>query len=485
MEKHILSKSTFIKGHQCLKALYLHKKRSFLRDKLSPEQLAKFKRGHKVGDMAQEIFPGGIDVSPKSPSQYQKSVIQTQELIAEGQTIIYEATFQYNKVLVMLDILVKTEKGWEAYEVKSSRRLSETYFTDAALQYYVITNSGLDLATFSLVYVNENYRLQEEGNIDVDQYFIKQEVSAEIIAKQAEIAEEIESELQILTELHSPKIEVGSHCFSPYSCDFFGFCWKKRSTDLFKLPALSKAERTDLLNKQILSLEDLRNEKWNNPLAEKQLNSLITNEPFISNNLKVILSTLPVDTAYLGFVSRQAAIPYCMGDKPYQNQLLSYSFITDQTKQALLFSGKCDDYAAFVEHFIQELISTPKIVVYDKEHLTELLKQVAEFFPALSSRIEQIIAKVWGIKQWILEGEFYFPGLKYDLIFKDTLNRILNITPFAGKPLSADVLAVNMFVQINESTNLFDATNEDKKAILTYVEHIAIYTQELANVLKQ
>ncbi|RLD35903.1 MAG: DUF2779 domain-containing protein, partial [Bacteroidetes bacterium] len=92
MEKHILSKSTFIKGHQCLKALYLHKERPFLRDKLSAEQRAKFKRGHKVGDMAQQLFPGGIDVSPKSPSQYQKSAIRTQELIAEGQSIIYEAT---------------------------------------------------------------------------------------------------------------------------------------------------------------------------------------------------------------------------------------------------------------------------------------------------------------------------------------------------------------------------------------------------------
>ena len=113
MEKHILSKSTFIKGYHCPKSLYLYKKRPFLRDKITDEQKAKFKRGHHVGDLAQEIFPGGIDVSPKSPSQYQKSVLRTTELIAQGQEIIYEATFQFEQVLVMLDLLVKTEKaGW-------------------------------------------------------------------------------------------------------------------------------------------------------------------------------------------------------------------------------------------------------------------------------------------------------------------------------------------------------------------------------------
>lgn len=37
---HILSKSTYIKGLQCEKALYLTKKHPYLRDRLSIEQRA-------------------------------------------------------------------------------------------------------------------------------------------------------------------------------------------------------------------------------------------------------------------------------------------------------------------------------------------------------------------------------------------------------------------------------------------------------------
>lgn len=485
MEKHILSKSTFIKGHQCLKSLYLHKKRPFLRDKLSAEQIAKFKRGHKVGDMAQQLFPGGIDVSPKSPSQYQKSVIRTQELIAEGQNIIYEATFQFNKVLVMLDILVKTEKGWEAYEVKSSLNLSETYFTDAALQYYVITNSGLDLASFSLVYVDNNYTQAAETEIDVQSYFIKQEVSVEIKEKQTQIAKKIEAELQILTEAHSPKVEVGAHCFSPYNCDFLGFCWKRKSTDIFKLPALNRDERIGLLNQGVFSHEELQALEWENSLVAKQLESIANKQAFVSEELKGLLSDLPDDTAYFGFVARQAAIPQCAGEKPYQNQLLAYAFASGDKNKRALFSGQCIEYQAFIEQLIEQIISVSRLVVFDKEYLAAILRQVAQQFPYLLNKIEEINQKTLGIKQWIKEGQFYFPGFKNDLLFKDVASKVLNTYAFAKQAIYADVFAVNIFEKMLENITLFDESNEDTNAVLTYVENIARYTQQIIIVLKQ
>ncbi|MBN2237968.1 MAG: hypothetical protein JW729_10435, partial [Bacteroidales bacterium] len=450
MEKHILSKSTFIKGHQCLKALYLHKKRPFLRDKMSAEQRAKFKRGHDVGFLAQELFPGGIDVSPKSPSQYQKSVEQTQELIAEGQTIIYEATFQFNKVLVMLDILVKTDTGWEAYEVKSSLGLSETYFTDAALQYYVISNSGLTLEAFYLVHVDPDYNLGQEGKIDVQSYFQKVEVSAEILNKQKQIAKEVEVELQILNDAHSPKVEVGAHCFSPYPCDFQGFCWKGKATDLFKLPALSEEKRNQLLSKGILSKEALLSEIDENPLAQKQLDSLNRNSSFISNQFKEKVSALPEKTAYLSFVSRKPAIPSCVGNKPYQEQLFVYAVLANNALESQLYSGVCDEYELFINQLFIKLIDFDKIIVFDQESILPILDDAFLRYANLSHSKDEFQRKIAGIKQAVLEGDFYSVGLKYDLQFKDVVKQTLNIFPYAKQPIYADVLAVNLFEQLAE-----------------------------------
>ena len=225
MERHILSKSTFIRGNQCLKSLYLHKKRPFLRDKLSPEQLAKFKRGTRLGVLARQLFPGGIDLTPRSPSQYQKRVLETAEIIRQGKhDTLYEAVFQFDQLLIMLDILNRKDGEWFGYEVKSSLKISDTYLLDAAFQYYVITNSGLKLKDMFLVYVSKDYAF--EGEIRFDDLFIFESVLEKVIELQDYVKEKVIEEKATLQLKNSPKIDVGAHCLSPYPCDFIGHCWK-------------------------------------------------------------------------------------------------------------------------------------------------------------------------------------------------------------------------------------------------------------------
>lgn len=226
MEKHLLSKSTFIRGNQCLKSLYLNKKRPFLRDRLSPEQLAKFKRGHKVGELAQQLFPGGIDLKPKSPSQYRKRVEEVSAVIQNNAySTIYEAAFQYDRLLVLLDIIHREDGKWKAYEVKSSLHISETYLLDAAFQYYVISNQHFELDDFFLVYVNKDYDIKQP--LDLEKLFIKESVLDRVLERQAYIREQVEREKETLLLEKSPAIAVGPHCTQPYPCDFMGHCWKK------------------------------------------------------------------------------------------------------------------------------------------------------------------------------------------------------------------------------------------------------------------
>ena len=92
--RHILSKSTFMRGLQCHKSLYMHKYYSEYKDPLTQLQEAIFSRGTNVGELAQELFPGGVDSSPETPYEYQKAVSYTKQLIDEGVEVIYEACFQ-------------------------------------------------------------------------------------------------------------------------------------------------------------------------------------------------------------------------------------------------------------------------------------------------------------------------------------------------------------------------------------------------------
>lgn len=232
MKSYSLSKSTYIRGLQCLKSLYLNKNRAYLRDKLPEEQLAKFKRGHDIGKMAQKLFPGGTEL----PLPGESSAKKTQELIEKGEKILYEACFIAENVIIAVDILVKTEEGWQAYEVKSSFKLSETYYNDAHLQNYVIQKSGLQLAGFYLVFRNAEVEIPDENNIAETFIFEKLNIADSQLTDK--IGENIVSMTETLALTSSPKIEPGNHCMNPYPCDFRGVCWK----------SLSEETRNELLN---------------------------------------------------------------------------------------------------------------------------------------------------------------------------------------------------------------------------------------------
>ena len=99
MSSNILSKSSFIRGLQCHKSLYLYKHNYKERDPLSEEKKIKFQDGHHFGLLAQELFPGGVNAKPGSVYEYDKSVRLTKHYIDDGKKIIYEAAFSLNKVI--------------------------------------------------------------------------------------------------------------------------------------------------------------------------------------------------------------------------------------------------------------------------------------------------------------------------------------------------------------------------------------------------
>lgn len=220
MPSYSLSKSTYIRGLQCLKSLYLNKHRSFLRDKPSEEQLAKFARGHAVGKIAQQLFPGGIEI----PAPSEASAKKTTSLISNGFPVIYEACFIHDEVIAAVDILVKDDDGWSAFEVKSSASLSDTYYKDAYLQNYVIAGTGLKINRFFLVYRDIAKEITESA--DVRELFVFHEIDLINQAHASQIEATIREMKEVFTLHHSPAIAPGNQCMHPYPCDFRGFCWK-------------------------------------------------------------------------------------------------------------------------------------------------------------------------------------------------------------------------------------------------------------------
>ena len=304
--------------------MYLTKKHPYLRDKLSIEQRAKFQRGTDVGILAHQYFPGGVNMTPNSPTQFPKKVTETMQNLNNPEIqVMYEAVFQYNDTLVMVDLLVRDGEQWRAIEVKSSMKLSPTYYNDAALQYYVLHGCGVPLADFQLMHINPDYVRQ--GDIDVRQLF--KLVSVMDFAKEQEhiIAANVERLKKVVALPHAPKVAVGPHCNEPYPCDFHGHCWKNVPKD----------------NPNVSYTIDYK--------------TLFAQAP----------NPKPRSIAYLSLLYHYPAVPELDGTKPYQEMLLAFALSGEKEPDGRTFWNCYDDHSRWQECYplLQQRIQDYDLVV--------------------------------------------------------------------------------------------------------------------------
>ena len=375
---HILSKSTYIKGLQCPKALYMTKKHPYLRDKLSIEQRAKFQRGTDVGILAHEYFPGGIDMTPNSPTQFPRRVQETMANLSNPEVnVMYEAVFQYNDTLIMLDMLVRDGDRWLAVEVKSSMRLSDTYYNDAALQYYVLHGSQVPLSDFRLMYLNGDYT--KDGPIDVKQLFKMESVMDYVKERESFVAQNVERLKGVVGQEHAPLINIGTQCHNPYTCDFLGHCWKLIPKNSFLFTnAIDDEKLFECYFNGINSNEKLLAQIDPQSLEAHQIEALETNSFYIDYKSLFALAPQPKPktVAFLNLLLYRPAVPEMDGTKPYEEMILAFALKGDNEPYGVTLWDCFDDHSRWREAIsllIEKLSHYELIVCFTPQNLTTTL----------------------------------------------------------------------------------------------------------------
>lgn len=222
MSSFWLSKSTYIRSLQCQKSLYLNKFHKDKRDPIPEERKKLFQEGTDFGLMAQKLFPNGKDATPEKFWNFNPSIKKTEDWLGSKTPTIYEAAFQAKGVVVALDILNLENDLYTGYEVKRSGKVKDVFIEDAALQYFIIKQSGLMLQQMNLLLLN--YDVLGKDNIQIQDMFNKVDVTQEILALQDEIPNRLNQAFITLKQGYLPSRNMGEHCHSPYDCDFIGFC---------------------------------------------------------------------------------------------------------------------------------------------------------------------------------------------------------------------------------------------------------------------
>ena len=413
-----LSKSTLIRGLQCQKSLYLYKNAFHQRDKTDKVQQQKFDRGHRVGLLARKLFPNGRDLTPPTAFAYDQSIAATQALIGMQIPVLYEATFKHHGVLVALDILVLKDGKWYGYEVKSSFRVTKTYLLDAAIQYNIITKSGLPLEDFSIIHINNEY--VKNGALEIHKLFKITSVKEDVIERQAFITETIENAIQTLSSETIPQVSIGKHCFKPYPCDFQRTCWKNiQESEIFRVGGLNLDEKIDLYLNDKLTLNDIPEEFKERERVKIQTEALKENSHIIKKDaFKAFLDKVNYPLFFFDLEAFQPAIPLYEGTAPFQNIPFQLSLHYKASEAAPMMhyeyicDGKYDPRREFLDTFLRLTELPGQIIVYNTLMEEGILNQLKALFPEKTDEVNERIGRFVDLETPFKMNWYYHPDMQ-------------------------------------------------------------------------
>lgn len=466
-----ISKTAFLKYDQCQKAFFIYKKHPYLRDPVSKEKQFTFNRGHAVGHLAQQLFPGGIDVSAQAKNS--KAAFElTQQLLSSNTHTIYEATFIFNGVLVMVDILHFDGEHWIAYEVKSSLKISEAYIKDACLQYYVLKNSLPSFNDLFLVTLNSNYVFENE--INLKQLFKKRSIKLNAEENIDFFSRTITQMNLVLERNVIPDVSIGKHCFSPYDCDYLGTCWKN-AKDPKSVFRIGKSDREQLFTLYFSGAETVDKVDLNSdlkPHLKIQASSINTGEPYfekeeISNFLKKVTGR----TCFLDMEIWSPAIPKYNGTSPFEQIPFLFS-ICYLNEEEPVFTNylkpiETDSRKEFLTAVLEATKNFDSVLVFDKNLEQQVLGKLENLHPEYKVEVEILRKKLIDLAEPIQKFNFYHPKFNGNFSLK-AVSEIFNAeSDYAQLEIGSGIVAMHKYESLLAEENLILA-EQTKQQLIDY-----------------
>ena len=479
-----LSKSLFVRGVRCHKSLYLQKYRPELKDEVSEETEKRFVEGYQIGDLAQKLFPCGVIV-PYEGLSHKEQIEMTASLIAQGCQTIYEATFFYNGVFIKADILHHGDNGWDVYEVKASTGVKDYHLDDAAVQYYVISGTGLPISRLFIVHVNNQYIRQ--GEIEVDKLFYKEDITTIAKEKQTFIVEEIERQRAMLKG-DEPIIDIGSQCNKFYPCDFIGHCWSHiPSPSVFDYRGTGRPDGFALYRQGIIKMEDVSPDilGWKQKL---QLDGLLHHKNHIDvEAVKEFVDSLWYPLYFLDFETFTQAIPPYDGTWPFQKIPFQYSLHHMDQKDGelkhdeFLATPHTDPRKMLIDKLVNEIPDNACVLVYYQSFEIGRLQELAESFPEHVDKIERIIQNIrdlivpfrrYDIYRWQQDGSYSLKAVLPAMVPELTYEHL---------DVSDGGMAMDAYAAMNQSND----TAEIAKIRQSLLEYCKLDTLAMVKILER
>jgi len=492
---NMISKSQYLKGIQCPKALWLYRKRKDLAPVISEGRQFIFDMGHEVGELAQKYFGEGIEIT-EPYYKIKQAILSTNKAVRQGVDLIFEATAcSESGAYSRIDILKKVARSdtWDLIEVKSSTGVKDYHVDDMALQRHAFTGAGYRIRKSILMHVNNSY--VRSGRLDLQGLFTLEDCTEIVKDKLAEVGANVAVLIRLLNSRKEPEIEIGGHCTNPFECDYIPYCWDQIPDysvyDIFsgrKLDALLQdgflkvsevPDNFDLTDRQAVEISAYRSNKIHCDTAE----------------IKEFLARLKYPLYYLDYETISAAVPLFGNSSPYETIPFQFSLHVQSKKGGdlkhteFLHTGTNDPRPDFLEALVEACRKRGSVVVYNQPFESGVNNRLALKFPAYAASLEKINDRMIDLLVPFRRRHLYHPQMEGSASLKSVLPAFVPNLAYEGLAISNGEIAsitynrcIRGLVPQEEKQQIFEDLREycklDTMAEVKLVEVLHHYSEK-------
>ncbi len=432
-----LSKSQYVRGLQCHKALWLYRhKPNIIPETPAALQLI-FDQGHRIGELAWKRFPGGRLIE-EDHFNLPKAVKSTGAAVAAGAKIVYEATAIYDRVLVRPDVLIRRGAGWDLIEVKGSTGVNDVYLDDVSIQKYVLDGAGLPVRKCFVMHVNNEY--VRRGPVDPARFFTLVDVTKEAASRQKAIPGRVAAMHKVLASSKAPKMDIGTHCSDPYPCQFTDHCWKHvPDYSVFNLTRIRFEKAAALMADGVLHVKDVPDDFPLTASQEIQVAVEKSRKAHIDREaIAQCLRQAKYPLYFLDFETISPAIPPYDGLRPFQQLPFQASLHIKRTKgstiehREYLGDARTDPRPGLSEFLLKEIGPNGTVVAYNAGFEGTRLAELADAYPRHRKKLLSIKGRLWDLATPFRSAAYVHPKFRGSWSIKAVLPALVPGMSYEG-----------------------------------------------------
>lgn len=438
-----LSKSLYVTGSQCMKALWLkiHKPEE---EEITDALQSRFDTGQEIGELARQLFAPFTLIEARKPDGRPNidEMIHKTALAMDDQSVktICEAAIAYDGNYCAVDILRRHGDEWDIYEVKSSSvditsvkdvdKAKETYRPDYSYQRWVLEQRNFKVNSVNLVLLNTNYVL--DGELDIKKLFSIIDVTDDCLEADTVRAKVNEADY-VMNQDEELIRDLTLHCKKPHDCLFMKYCLKQKGIEypsVFNLYRAQWKKKLEYFNNGIVTFDDIMNNdvKLTSKTQKMQIDCTMNNKEYIDKaSIRGFLSGLKYPLYYLDFETMQPAVPIYQGTKPYQQIPFQYSLHIQYEPcgplehKEFLGDPNEDPRRALAEQLCRDIPRDACAVAYNKSFECGRIEEMANYFVDLRWHLLDIREHIVDLLEPFQSCYYYVPAMRDSFSIKSVL----------------------------------------------------------------